>query len=167
MYGADPLAWKRGFVERFGFQGIFDPQDGGFAERVLECTDGFGMDLVIEASGHPSAFEPAFQAVKRGGRILVQGTHTTPVSVNFSDYVLHKQLTLIGTWTIGNTNPLDPQYNRWNRRNNLQLAMDLISRREIPVKDFVTHRFPFEEIEEVFGKLERGELDYLQIILDY
>ena len=167
VFVADPLAWKKDTAAKLGFPAVFDPLADGFEEQILEVTDGFGMDIVIEASGHPSAFEPAFQAVRRGGKIFIQGTHTAPVSVIFSDYVLHKEITLIGTWSIGNILPLDPQYNRWNRRNNLDLAMDLIARGEIPVKGLVTHRFPFSKLPEIYPKLEKGELDYLQIILNY
>ena len=38
---------------------------------------------------------------------------------------------------------------------------------EIPVKGLVTHRFSFSELPEIYQKLEKGALQYIQIILNY
>lgn len=47
------------------------------AMAVAEQTEGRGADVVIEAVGHPSAFETAVDAVRRGGRISVVGMYTS------------------------------------------------------------------------------------------
>jgi threonine dehydrogenase-like Zn-dependent dehydrogenase len=40
---------------------------------VCDLTDGRGADVVIEAVGHASAYETAFDVVRRGGTISVVG----------------------------------------------------------------------------------------------
>jgi threonine dehydrogenase-like Zn-dependent dehydrogenase len=122
---------------------------------------------VIEASGHHTAIAPSFRAVRKGGRVLIQGTHATPVEVLFSDYVLHKEITIIGTCATGPYLPVDEQYRRWNARSNLDSAMALIAANELPVKRLITHHFDFPELPEVYRKLQDGELDYLQMIIHY
>jgi threonine dehydrogenase-like Zn-dependent dehydrogenase len=42
---------------------------------VAERTEGRGADVVIEAVGHPAAFESAIDAVRRGGRVSVVGLY--------------------------------------------------------------------------------------------
>ncbi|HEX9717445.1 MAG TPA: alcohol dehydrogenase catalytic domain-containing protein [Actinomycetota bacterium] len=44
---------------------------------VAERTGGRGADVVIEAVGHPDAFETAVDVVRRGGTVAVVGMYTT------------------------------------------------------------------------------------------
>lgn len=44
---------------------------------AAEHTEGRGADVVIEAVGHPSAFETAVDVVRRGGTVAVVGMFTT------------------------------------------------------------------------------------------
>jgi NADPH:quinone reductase-like Zn-dependent oxidoreductase len=50
-------------------------RDGSLAERLLDLTDGAGVDLVLDASGHPEVLQPALDALGHGGRVAVIGTH--------------------------------------------------------------------------------------------
>lgn len=44
---------------------------------VAELTEDRGADVVIEAVGHPTAFESAIDIVRRGGRVAVVGMYTS------------------------------------------------------------------------------------------
>ncbi len=44
---------------------------------AAEHSEGRGADVVIEAVGHPSAFETAIDVVRRGGRVGVVGMYTS------------------------------------------------------------------------------------------
>lgn len=44
---------------------------------VERVTDGRGADVVIEAVGHPAAYETATRIVRRGGRVCVVGMYVT------------------------------------------------------------------------------------------
>jgi threonine dehydrogenase-like Zn-dependent dehydrogenase len=44
---------------------------------VAERTEDRGADVVIEAVGHPSAFDTAIDVVRRGGRVSVLGMYTS------------------------------------------------------------------------------------------
>ncbi len=164
---ADPLPAKRAFAERLGIGPALDPAAEGFEEAIKTHTQGMGVDVVIEASGHPSAIPSAFQASRRGGRILILGNHATEIPILFGDYVMHKELTIIGTWRIGNILPVDDQYNRWNDRANLDDVIDLIRRGELPVRQFITDRFRFKDLPDVLARIERKDLAPVQVILDY
>lgn len=164
---ADPLPWKRKIGENGGFSTVLDPSLSTFEEELLDHTGGSGVDLVIEASGNSSAIPLALLSVRRGGRILLQGTQTEPVSMRFSDYPMHKEVTFISTWGKGPARTTDPEGGVWSRKANQQLAMELIARGELRVSDLVTHRFPFDDIARVYSSLDDGELNCLQVILNY
>ena len=101
VYVADPLPWKRSVAEQRGFPGPLDPLSPTFEQEILDRTGGWGMDIVIEASGHPAALRTALEAVRKGGKVLLQGTQTEPVEMHFSDYPMHKEVHFICTWGKG------------------------------------------------------------------
>ena len=98
---ADPLAGKRSLAGRLGFDHVLDPGADGYLHELESITQGHRADLVIEASGAASALETCFVSIAHHGRLLVQGTHLVPVPIDFSDYTMHQETTIISTWAIG------------------------------------------------------------------
>jgi threonine dehydrogenase-like Zn-dependent dehydrogenase len=71
-------------------------------ERVLaETPDGRGADLVVEATGAPSAVAEGIDFCRRGGRYLVLGQYTDhgPTAVN-PHLITKKQLEIRGSWAF-------------------------------------------------------------------
>ncbi len=58
------------------------------AHAMRRLTDGVGADVVIEASGAPSAPEQALTLVRRGGRVLLVGLQEVPRSLDLRAMVL-------------------------------------------------------------------------------
>ena len=143
----------------------------------MNLTGGAGIDVVIEASGNREAFPMALRSVRPGGRILLQGTLTESVCVNFSDYPMHKQVTILSTWGKGPRSETSPSPGRplqqpvdggnWSQKQNQELAIDLIARGELRVSDLPTLHFPFDEIGSVYASLTTRDSDYLHVVLDY
>ncbi len=66
------------------------------AQIVMEHTDGLGVDVVLEMAGHPDAIRTAFDIVRRGGRVSLLGLTSKPVSLNFSEDIIFKGITIQG-----------------------------------------------------------------------
>ncbi|MEM1508162.1 MAG: NAD(P)-dependent alcohol dehydrogenase [Candidatus Bathyarchaeia archaeon] len=103
-------------------------------ERVMELTDNKGVDVVIEASGSPKAFQQALDVVKPGGRIVLVGYPLIEVPI-IVDKILMKELDIRGVHRYANVFPT---------------AIKLVSSRKVDVKSLVTHVFPLEKIVEGF-----------------
>jgi threonine 3-dehydrogenase len=73
-----------------------DPSKDDVNAIVLEKTGGAGVDVVLEMAGHPSAIRTAFDIVRRGGRISLLGLTSKPVSLNFSEDIIFKGITIQG-----------------------------------------------------------------------
>lgn len=75
-----------------------DPLDR--AEYVKQVTNGFGVDVVIEASGAPDAVAQAFDLVRDGGRIVVCGHYTDNGDVRIHPHwqINRKHIELRGCW---------------------------------------------------------------------
>ncbi len=73
-----------------------DPSKDDVNKIVMEQTGGAGVDVVLEMAGHPSAIRTAFDIVRRGGRISLLGLTSKPVSLNFSEDIIFKGITIQG-----------------------------------------------------------------------
>ena len=63
---------------------------------VMEKTGGLGVDVVLEMAGHPDSIRTAFDIVRRGGRISLLGLTSKPISLNFSEDIIFKGITVQG-----------------------------------------------------------------------
>ncbi len=75
---------------------VLDPSKDDVRQIVAERTSGNGVDVVLEMAGHPSAIRTAFDIVRRGGRISLLGLTSKPISLNFSEDIIFKGITVQG-----------------------------------------------------------------------
>jgi threonine 3-dehydrogenase len=75
---------------------VLDPAADDVKSAIFERTGELGADIVLEMAGHPQAIRMAFDVVRRGGRISLLGLTSKPVSVNFSEDIIFKGLTIQG-----------------------------------------------------------------------
>ena len=75
---------------------VLDPTKDDVRQVVAERTAGAGVDVVLEMAGHPSAIRTAFDIVRRGGRISLLGLTSKPISLNFSEDIIFKGITVQG-----------------------------------------------------------------------
>jgi alcohol dehydrogenase len=74
---------KRLAVAReFGATTLINSADGHAARKVMELTDGAGVDVAIEAVGIPATFDICQSIVAAGGRIANVGVHGKPVQLH-------------------------------------------------------------------------------------
>ena len=87
---------RRNIAKQMKADFILDPSKDDVNAIVMEKTGGAGVDVVLEMAGHPSAIRTAFDIVRRGGRISLLGLTSKPVSLNFSEDIIFKGLTIQG-----------------------------------------------------------------------
>jgi threonine 3-dehydrogenase len=75
---------------------VIDPSKEDANAIVMEKTGGLGVDVVLEMAGHPDAIRTAFNIVRRGGRISLLGLTSKPISLNFSEDIIFKGITIQG-----------------------------------------------------------------------
>jgi 2-desacetyl-2-hydroxyethyl bacteriochlorophyllide A dehydrogenase len=121
---------------------------GDPAARVLEETGALGVDCVIEGIGYKaSSMNIALAMLRKGGRIVFTGVFEEPVALNFGELLI-KEATISASHAFG----------MWDLVPELDIAMDMLSRREFPAGQLITHRFPIDQINEAFrAKLEHPD----------
>src|SRR5256712_2895539 len=75
---------------------VLDPSKENVRAIVMERTGGLGVDVVLEMAGHPDAIRTAFDIVRRGGRVSLLGLTSKPISLNFSEDIIFKGITVQG-----------------------------------------------------------------------
>ena len=66
-------------------------------ELLHEETDGLGVDVAIECSGHPNGFTSAVRSLRRRGTLAQTGLFVGEASVEPMLWSLN-DLTIVGTW---------------------------------------------------------------------
>ena len=101
----DPEQDKRGLSERFGATDFLDPSEVDVVEAVADLTEGYGADIVIEASGNPGAQAAAYAAARRDGTVVYTGV--TPVGTMLTlpaPPIPREERTITGSF-FGGANP--------------------------------------------------------------
>src|SRR6201989_1299486 len=75
---------------------VLNPAKEDVHAIVMDMTGGLGVDVVLEMAGHPDSIRTAFDIVRRGGRISLLGLTSKPISVNFSEELIFKGITVQG-----------------------------------------------------------------------
>jgi threonine 3-dehydrogenase len=87
---------RRSIAQQMKADLALDPSRDDVNSILLERTGGLGVDVVLEMAGHPSAIRTAFDIVRRGGRISLLGLTSKPISLNFSEDIIFKGITIQG-----------------------------------------------------------------------
>ncbi len=134
----------------FGASDTVNSGSDTWREQVLALTDGDGVDVAIEAVGLPSTFTMATTIVRPGGHVANIGVHGKPVSLALNELWIRNidiSMGLVNTDTLG-------------------MLLSLVTEHGLPVEQFVTHTFSFDQVLEaydVFG--HAAEHDALKVLI--
>ena len=113
-------------------------------EVVRRATAGYGVDVVLEMSGVPSAIRQALDLVRVGGRVQMLGIPAKPIELDLAREVIFKGITIYGV--VGRR-----MYETWH-----QMTRFLRSG-EFDPTPVITHRFPLEQCEDAMRVIMSGE----------
>ena len=117
----------------------------GFRDRVMELTDGRGVDIVYDPVNGPT-FEESLRCLAWGGRILILGFLGGPPALARTNYLLIKGIEAIGV-RIGGLNEAHPEIAAANSKALLELAA------QGKLKPRLWRRFPLAAVAEAVQAL--------------
>lgn len=127
---------KLGAAHTFNYRQIPD-----IPSLVNSLTDGWGADVVIEATGVPSVWESAIACARPGATVNLFGgcPRDTTITVN-TEQLHYSELTLKGVFH--NT----PKF--------VREALSLIASRKIPFELLISEHRPLKDLEQVFFEMK-------------
>lgn len=80
----------------FGADIVMNPAKEDVVKRIMELTDGYGCDIYIEATGHPSSVIQGLQMVRKLGRFVEFSVFGSDTCVDWSIIGDGKELDILG-----------------------------------------------------------------------
>ncbi|RLI11949.1 alcohol dehydrogenase [Candidatus Bathyarchaeota archaeon] len=110
-------------------------------EAIRKLTDGYGVDVAIEAVGSPKAITQAMRATRRGGRLLIFGVSPQEAIWEVKPFELYdKELTVTTSYRSPFT---------------FQRAVKIAVSGMVKLKPLISHVFKLEEIHRAFEIAEK------------
>ena len=134
----------------FGATDTVNSGDADWVDQVMAMTDGFGVDVAIEAVGIPATFDACTKIVRPGGSVANVGVHGAPVELALQDlWIMDLSITtgLVSTSTTS-------------------MLLKLVAQHKLAAEKFATHHFTFDQFldaYETFGKA--AETKALKVVI--
>ena len=141
-------------ARKLGANAVYNAlEDSHIVEKLLDETNGLGVDVVIEMSGAHSALKDAFAVVRKGGRVTLFGISPAPVpEFDFNYNVILRQVRVRGV--AGRH-----MWDTW------QVMDGLMQSGRLDPRPVITGDLPLAAFDEGFKQLTTGARDGLKIIL--
>ena len=114
-------------------------------DAVRQEVGGFGADLVVDCSGHPSAGPEGIEMLRDGGTYVEMGQFTDAGSIETNWHrICLKDINLLGSWAF--------------TANDIPLAIDMLDR--------IAERYPWSKLQQTFPFTEEGVMEATQSAME-
>ncbi len=150
VVGVEAVPERRELATRLGVADVVAPGDDALA-ALREKTGGRGFEVAIDCSGNAEARHVCLEAAREWGRVVYVGEGGT-VSFEPSPLLIHKQLSLYGSWVCSL-----PQ---------MEELVELLVRWDLHPDQMVTHRFTLDQAGEAYETFDSGRTGKVAIVWD-
>lgn len=135
---------KLSIADEMGFT-VIDSSETDPVQSIMDKTDGYGVDCVVEACGLPATFLQALQSAGRFAQVVFLGNIHGEFVIGEKDFssVLRRELTIRGTWN----SKITPR-----GKDDWSTVLSLMDR-DLVVGPLISHTPPLKEGEAVFQKI--------------
>jgi len=137
-------------AKKLGATTLINSKDGHAAHKVMELTEGAGVDVAIEAVGLPATFDICQAIVAPGGRIANVGVHGKPVELHMEklwDRNISLTTRLVDTVTI-------------------PMLLKVVQSGKLQPSKLVTHRFAMNDMMKAYDTFgNAAKEDALKVVL--
>ncbi|MCI4354343.1 MAG: L-threonine 3-dehydrogenase [Thermoplasmata archaeon] len=135
------LAWKMG-ADR-----VLNPKESGgdIVPQLLRETDGQGVDVAVEMSGHPGGLDIAFGALTPGGRVSLLGIFDSNPTIDLDTSVIFKAARIYGIFGRR-------MFETWFQSKGLLAKPEFRSK----MAEIITHRVAMRDLPKAMELLQSG-----------
>jgi len=153
IFAVDVNDYRLELAEQLGADVMINSSKQSMVEEIRALTQGEGVEVVLEMSGHPTAIRDGFEAVANAGRVSLLGIPSQEVSLDLARSIIFKGLRIEGI--TGRK-----MYQTWYQ------IKGLLDQGRINLAPLVTHRFKLEQYEEAFALMSQGKCGKIVFIHD-
>ena len=126
---------RRQLARDFGADEVIDPLSNDVVTALKDLTHGEGVHKSLDCSSTPEARAQAVRAVRTWGTACFVG-EGGEVTLDVSNDLLRRQVTLVGSWTFSKNGQAD--------------CAEFVADRKIDVDSLFTHEFTLDQAEEAY-----------------
>ena len=152
VYISEPNPARRARAEALEVATVLDPAAVDVPAFLHEQSDGLGIDVAIECSGHPSGFSTAIRSLRRRGTLAQTGLFVGEATVEPMLWSLN-DLTIVGTWCY------------WVY--DFERIAAQIGAGDLPVERVVTSRGTLDDAPGAFDLLASGTADEIKVLINH
>jgi threonine 3-dehydrogenase len=136
--------YRLDLATKMGATTVINAKEANPVDEVMALTEGHGVDVVCEMSGHPIAMNQGFKMITNGGRVSILSLPVRPVELDITNDIVFKGVTVQGI--TGRK-----MYSTW------QQVSRLLKSGQVDVKPMITHHLPLEDFEKGFDLMISGQ----------
>ena len=129
-------------AKKFGADLALNPLEDDVVKIVKDRTEGYGCDVYIEATGHPSSVIQGLNMIRKLGRFVEFSVFGQDVTCDWSIISDRKQLDIYGAHLGPYCYPI---------------VIDGVANGRLPTEGVVTHVMKLAEYEKGFSMMKKGE----------
>jgi L-iditol 2-dehydrogenase len=150
IYVTDVVDNRLEKAKQVGASATINSSTENAVEKIMDLTNGQGVDTVIECSGNTEALQMTPDVLKSGGTIVLIGIGPKDiVEFNFAT-VIWKEIEIKSVFRYRNLYPK---------------AIKALAGKRIDVKQIVSHEFAFSDIENAFNTVVAGKSEIIKAIV--
>jgi S-(hydroxymethyl)mycothiol dehydrogenase len=146
---------KLDWASKFGATHTVNAREFDVVETIQDLTDGFGVDVIIDAVGRPETWKQAFYARDLAGTVVLVGVPTPDMRLD---------MPLVDFFSRGGSLK-SSWYGDCLPERDFPTLIDLYLQGRLPLEKFVSERIGLDDIEEAFHKMHEGKVLRSVVIL--
>jgi threonine 3-dehydrogenase len=145
VWAADRTPYRLDLARKMGANATVDVSDvKDVPEWFKEQNEHFGLDVVFEMSGSPRAITDAFEIVVNGGRVILFGIPSRPVTLDVAESLIFKNLSVLA---LNGRRIFETWYKtRW-----------MLESGVVDLRPLITHNYTLDKMDLALQQLEAGE----------
>jgi len=157
IFDVDPQ--KLELARRLGFHHAFDARETPPPEMVQAQTKGRGAHLVVEAAGVPATLLQAIEAADVGGRVVLLGNPSAPVTLppELISRILRRELAVFGTW--------NSTYTPLGMDDDWHAVVQAMAQADFDPNPLITHRVSFEQALPLLDRVRKRKAFAARILI--
>lgn len=92
----EPCSFKRKIAKKIGADLVLDSNDENIKRKIIDNTNSFGPDVLLEMSGNPDALRLGLDVLSNGGSVSLLGIPSEEVTLNIAEQIIFKGITIHG-----------------------------------------------------------------------
>jgi S-(hydroxymethyl)glutathione dehydrogenase/alcohol dehydrogenase len=148
IIAVDLLDNKLDFARRFGATHTVNASSDDPVKQVRALAGGKGVDFAFEVVGLSKTIRQAYDSLRKRGKAIIVGVSPTTNEVSIPTLSLvYEERVLTGS-LYGSARP----------KTDIPMLMNLYRAGKLKLDELLTRTYPFEQINEAYEALERGEV---------